>query len=394
MFILDEAFAAHYDSPHARIWAEISRSALHSNIREIQKKIPPTSSLCAVVKADAYGHGAVEVARIACEEGARFLAVATLEEALHLRENGLKCPILLLSGSAPEAAPILAEEELRQCLSSTEEAEAYARELRAHPAPSDRPLLVHIKLDTGMARLGFSAREKDQEKTLDAISAALQFPEIKAEGIFTHFATASAEDTQYRDLQFSRLMAVIQGCEQRGIHFAIRHCANSATIVKEPAYALDMCRAGIILYGGIDGDFMRREIKLTPVMRFVARISTVRELEAGESISYGRIFTTERPMRIGVVEAGYADGVPRILSNRAIFKLHGKDVQQIGRICMDRMMIDLSDVPEARIGDQVTLWGGSGENAVDPEAQAARAETISYELFCGVAPRVPRIIID
>lgn len=378
-----------FDRARSRCFAEISESALRHNIRAIKTFLPETSSWLGVVKADAYGHGAVRTAEICLEMGAAYLAVAMPEEAFHLREGGIKAPILILSHSAPEYTEDLVRLDITQSVSSFAEAEGYSRAA----AGLAHPLKIHIKLDTGMARLGYSAREKDQAETIAEIKRSTALPNLDAEGIFTHFATAGNPDTSYRDLQFARYMVVVKGLEAEGITFRIRHCANSATILREPSMALDMVRAGIILYGGRDGDFMKEVIRLRPVMRFCARISTIRELEAGETVSYGRIFTAGKSMRIAVVEAGYADGLPRILSNKAIFSLRGQEVPQIGRICMDRCMIDISHIPDAQIGDIVTLWGEDGRCVIDPEEQAERAGTISYELFCDVAARVPRIYV-
>lgn len=384
-----------YEKTPFRCWAEIDSGALRHNLSEIKKHIPDDSSLLTVVKADAYGHGAARVARICLQEGARYLAVAFLEEALELREEEIDAPILILSACPPERAAEMILSRLTVPVSTAEEAKELSRaveEAWIHtPALAGKKLTVHIKIDSGMARLGFSAREGDQAGSADAIAAACRLPGLEAEGIFTHFATASAPDLSYRDLQYKRFMGIIAALEQKGIHFSLRHCANSAAILSDAGMCLDMVRAGIILYGGRDGEQMRKQADLWPVMALRARLSTIRELKAGEGISYGLTYTCPRDMRVGVLECGYADGLHRRLSNRARFSLRGKEIRQIGRICMDRCMVDLSGLPEARIGDTVTIWGKADQDFVDPEEQAQRADTISYELFCAVSKRVPRI---
>ena len=373
----------------SRCWVEISESRLRHNLREIRKHVPPTSSLLAVVKANAYGHGAAQVARIALEEGARYLAVACLEEALELREAGVTAPILILSPSPAETVPLLCRYGITQTVGSAEEARGY---LSHHI--SDLPALkLHIKFDTGMGRLGWSLREEDREQSMAEILSLKDISAFDFEGALTHFATASAEDESYHELQFSRFQSAVCQLRQEGFSLPLAHCANSATIVRRPDMAMDMVRAGIILYGGRDGDFMKTAIDLQPVMCLKAKISAIRELAAGEGISYGLLYRTPERMRIGIVECGYADGFQRALSGKALLSLHGQRVPQLGRICMDRMMVDLRATPEARVGDVLTLLGGDSRDFVDPDEQAERAGTISYELFCDISQRVPRFYL-
>lgn len=374
-----------------RCWAELSESALRQNVQAVRKRIPSNCRLMAVVKSNAYGHGACWVSRVVLEEGAGALAVATLKEALELRENLIQAPILVLSGCPPTAAGLMADLNIQATISTLEEAEA----LNQQALGSGKKVSVNVKIDTGMARLGFSGREEDLDKTCLQIQKIYSLNGLGCEGIFTHFATAPDPDTRYRQIQFRRFQVILDRLREQNIQFPFCHCANSAATLLAPEMALDQVRAGIILLGGRDGGLMKADpIHLKPVMTFKARISSIRQLGIGEGISYGLTYHTTRPTRVGVIECGYADGLHHSLSNRAVFSLRGRAVRQIGSICMDRCMIDLTDCPEAQIGDTVILFGDDGLDCVPVEEQAQRAGTIGYELLCAVSERVPRVIVS
>lgn len=375
----------------SRCYAEISLPNLQHNLKEVRRFLRPGSQICGVVKADAYGHGSVEIARALSEGGVRYLAVSCLGEALTLKEAGVPQSLIILGPNLPEAAPILQKFDLRQALTSEAEAIAYSRYLD----PNLPDLKFHLKLDTGMSRHGFRCISPEQEKaSLAAIARLAELSGIQLEGVFTHFATASDDGNTLYEEQIACFQRTLADLAAQGQHFELVHCANSASIVVKPELDYNLVRAGIILYGGRDEACFRTKTDLRPVMTLKARLSACYELEAGDHVSYGASYTAARRMRIGVVECGYADGLLRELSGKAVFSLHGQPLQQIGRICMDRCMVDLTQAPQAQAGEYVTLFGGQGSDFVDAAEQAARAGSISYELFSLVSQRVPRIYIS
>ncbi len=388
-----------------RVIAEISLPNLRHNLHEIQKKLKPGVKLCAVVKADAYGHGAIQVAKTCLEEGVAFLAVGCLSEAVELREAGIQAPILILGLTAADRAPWLYRYNLSQTVSSRQAALAIAACLKHTPPedlqdiPASHKLHLHLKLDTGMSRHGFyTARTEEREHTVRDILNLHQelkdYPQVEIEGLYTHFATNPHSDLAYFERQTQRFIAVKEALELAGCQIPLIHCSNSAAALVCPELDFSMVRAGIIVYGSNDGEWMNEEIDLKPVMSLKAKISAIREVDAGEGISYSHVFIAPRDMRIGVLEAGYADGLNRLLSNQVKFLLHDKLVPQVGKICMDRCMCDLSSCPEAQVGDQVLIFGDSGREELQADYQAKLIGTIPYELFCNVSRRVPRIYLD
>lgn len=380
-------------SREERCRAEVSISALRHNIAVMRELIDPGTEICAVVKANAYGHGAPTVAKIYEEEGINFFAVSCLSEAMELRQAGINSRILILGPSPAEAAEYLHRYDIRQIISSRAEAEAYIAKLPA--ASAIKQIKFHIKLDTGMSRYGFPVSHEDQRK--QSIKEILSLRDLEAayfEGIFTHFATASAADNRFFNLQKRRFNQTLNKLEEEGMSFPLVHCANSAATVQHPHLRYNLVRCGVALLGGIDGEYMRRNTDLRAAMSLKARLSDIRQIRSGDTVSYSGTYKAEQDMRIGVVEIGYADGLMRSLSNKAIFALRGKKIRQIGNICMDRCMVDLSEVPEAEVGDYLTIYGGKGDNLIDVEEQAQRAGTICYELFTLISERVPRIYVE
>lgn len=373
---------------HSRCYAEISLGNLSHNLQEVKDRILPDTKLCAVIKANAYGHGAVALAKHIQSQGVDFFAVATFAEALELRLAGINEPLLVLGPSPACVGPLLVEYDISQTVSSLEN----ARDLLAGLKDKQDQLKLHIKLNTGMNRHGFDmTSDEARQASLIAIKKLAQEKQVILEGVFTHFASASDQEDALFEDQIGNFKAGLEAFAANNIIFKITHCANSATIVNRPDLQFDMVRAGIVLYGGRDDGFMKTGIDLKPVMTFKAKISAIFSLDPGQKISYGGTFTADRPMTIGVVEAGYADGLLRNLSNRAIFSAHGQEIKQVGRICMDRCMVDLSDLASARPGDEIIIFGGEGQGFIDAGDQAKRADTISYELFSLLTPRVPRI---
>ena len=354
-------------------------------MRAIRAALPAGTKFLGVVKADAYGHGAVPVARALEANGADYLAVACLAEALELRGAHLRLPILILGCTPPEDVPQLLEHDVTQTVADSAAAAAYS----AAACAAGGTLRVHVKLDTGMSRLGFLCDEETLERSVAEVAAACALPGLALEGIFTHFAVSDepGEDAKaYTERQFSRFTAAIAALEARGVRFALRHCAATGGTLFYPQSARDMVRPGILLYGYGDA---AGKLGLQPGMTLKSRIAAVKTYPAGTKISYGGTYTTARQTRMGVVPIGYADGLHRALSNKAQFWTKDGFAPQRGRICMDMCMIDLTDLPGVDAGDEVEIFGAHS----DLETLAAQAGTISYELLCAVSPRVPRVYL-
>lgn len=374
-----------------RTWAEISLDNLNHNYHALREKLPSECRFLGVVKADAYGHGAVPVSRHLKELGAEFLAVSNFEEATQLRCNGIRGPILILGYTPVKYAEDLAKMGIRQEVHSLE----YARALNERLKGLHRRLRVHIKLDTGMSRLGFFAY--DHEQTVEELKEVARMDNLLIEGVFTHFPVADSidgADENFTRTQFERFTSMLTTLQGVGIKPEIRHCCNSGASILYPEYAMDMIRPGIATYGVLPSGDLRGRIDLKPVMSLRSTIFQIRDFEPNITVSYGRTYTTRDPERIAVVGIGYADGLPRSFSNNISFLLHGKRVPQVGRICMDMCMIDISKVPEAQVNDVVTVFGEDGGDEIEVESLSNRLNTIPYEILCGINKRIPRIYLD
>ena len=374
-----------------RTWAEISLDNLNHNYHALREKLPSECRFLGVVKADAYGHGAVPVSRHLKELGAEFLAVSNFEEATQLRCNGIRGPILILGYTPVKYAEDLAKMGIRQEVHSLE----YARALNERLKGLHRRLRVHIKLDTGMSRLGFFAY--DHEQTVEELKEVARMDNLLIEGVFTHFPVADSvdgADENFTRTQFERFTSMLTTLQGVGIKPEIRHCCNSGASILYPEYAMDMIRPGIATYGVLPSGDLRGRIDLKPVMSLRSTIFQIRDFEPNITVSYGRTYTTRDPERIAVVGIGYADGLSRSFSNNISFLLHGKRVPQVGRICMDMCMIDISKVPEAQVNDVVTVFGEDGGDEIEVESLSNRLNTIPYEILCGINKRIPRIYLD
>ncbi|MBQ6430520.1 MAG: alanine racemase [Oscillospiraceae bacterium] len=374
-----------------RTWADISLDNLNHNYQALRAKVPSGCRFLGVVKADAYGHGAVPVSRRLTELGAEYLAVSNIEEAVQLRYGGIRGPILILGYTPVKFAEDLSKMGLRQEVHSLE----YARSLNEQLKGLRRKLHVHIKLDTGMSRLGFFAY--DHPQTIDELKEIAQMENLHIEGIFTHFPVADSidgADASFTRTQFERFTAMLSALDGAGIRPEIRHCCNSGASILYPEYALDMIRPGIATYGILPSGDLRGMIDLKPVMSLRSTIFQIRDFEPNVTVSYGRTYTTEEPERIAVVGIGYADGLSRSFSNNISFLLHGRRVPQIGRICMDMCMIDVTKVPDAKVGDIVTIFGEDGDDSIEVDSLSCRLNTIPYEILCGINKRIPRIYMD
>ena len=364
-----------------RTWVEISLNNLEHNYREISSRLPDGCQMLGVCKANAYGHGAVRVAQRLQRAGCQWVAVNCYDEAEELRAAGVTMNILLLGPQSANIAVDLATLGVTQAVGSIE----YARELNRFLAGTGLRLDAHMKLETGMGRTGFDVHD---DSHLDEMIEALSLPHLNFTGVFTHFAVSDENGDPYTQLQFSRFTHAIERMEQAtGHRFAIRHCANSGALTRYPEMYLDMVRPGIALYGV--GDDAER-LGLRPVMRLKSCVSTIKVLDPDTTVSYGRTFRTEGKTRMGVLPIGYADGFFRGLSNRMAVQTAYGPAPQRGRICMDMCMVDLTDLPEVKVGDTVEIFGQT--QSVD--TLAAILDTIPYELTCAVSKRVPRLYME
>ena len=368
-----------------RTWAEIDLSAIEHNYRAIRASIPEGTKFLGVVKADAYGHGAVRVSSLLEKLGADYLAVSCLDEALELRDAGIKLPVLILGHTPPAYTAILIEHNITQTVTCEAKAIEYSDAARSYGGT----LRVHIALDTGMSRLGFLCSGGHFNDGVRNIISAVNMPNIEAEGIFTHFAVSDEPDEESRGYtlaQYKLFCDIIEAVEKEGgFTFAIRHCANSGAVVNYKETMLDMVRPGLLLYGYGDGG----KLGLKPAMRLVTTVSTIKHYDEGVSVSYGRMFTTPRHTRMGVLPIGYADGLLRNLSDRFEVMTEYGAAPQRGRICMDMCMVDLTDLPEVNLDSRVEIFG----THASLEKLSATAGTIPYELMCLVSKRVPRVYL-
>lgn len=375
-----------------RSWAEVNLDAIAANVQTIRRHTRRTAEIMGVVKADAYGHGVEKVVPVLLAAGVSRLAVSMLDEAVQLRQRGVKVPILILGYSDPRRATEIIAYRLTQTVFSRDLAEA----LSAAAVALGQDARIHIKVDTGMGRVGFMAGYE----AIKAITWIRTLPRIVIEGLYTHFATADEPDTHYTQNQFEQFMGISQELNRIGLSIPIKHVCNSAATMRFPAMHLDMVRPGLILYGMIPPDCPDALPDLRPAMTLKSNLVLVKSVPPGTSISYGRLFTTERPSLIATVPIGYADGYSRRLTGRASILVRGHRCPVVGRICMDTCMADLTDLPMAdavRTGDEVVLFGRQntdGRTAVLPvDELAAWLETINYEVTCIIGKRVPRVYL-
>ena len=372
----------------SRTWAEISLDDLALNIRILREHINPSAKFLGVVKANAYGHGMVRCAKKLQECGADWLAVATIPEGVELRRNGITLPILCLGQANPGLASLMADYNITQAVGDSENAKA----LSDYAASAGKTIRIHIKVDTGMSRTGFywPSDSETKEITAHEILDVCGMPGLYAEGMFTHFAAADG-DSDFTRIQLARLLDAREYLRGMGREFEIVHSAASVGILDYPEAHLDMGRFGLVLYGYASTETGNEDsnLGLHPVMTVKSRITAVRKLPAGTTISYGRTYTLKRDSVIAVLPAGYADGIHRVLSNNYGVKIHGAACPVLGRVCMDMMMVDVTDVPDVKAGDVAIIFDGE----LMPIA-AKNAGTIIHEMVCAPSARVPRVYID
>lgn len=377
----------------SRCWAEIDLAALRYNCAQLHSLLPEGGRLMNILKANAYGHGAVPVAKaLAAAFPEDWMGVACLSEALELREAGIQQEILILGYTPAEAAPILAEKHITQALVSP----TYADELAARAKEAGVVVPCHLKVDSGMTRVGYLACDSAFEQTMEDAVRAYRSEYLQVTGIFTHFSSAyllGEEDDAYTAEQFRRFKAVCDALCARGIDPGLRHCCNSAATVNSPEYALDMCRTGTVLYGLLPETVKRRPVPFQPVMTWKARVAMLRPAPKGTAISYNRLATAERDMMLAVVSAGDADGYFRQLTNRGKVRIRGHVCPVVGRVCMDMFMVDVTDFPDIQEGDEVILLGG-GEDGVPCEWLFRPLDSGPSSITCGVRSRVEYLYLN
>lgn len=372
------------ESTLKRTWAEIDLDHLTHNFEVIRRRVGDKVKLLGVVKADGYGHGAVEIAKRLEQLGAGYLAVSNIDECEELRDSGVTLPILMLGFTPADQTARILQLHMTQAVQSYD----IAKEFSDRAIALGGKMTVHVKLDTGMGRLGFSCDEAHFDASLRDILRVLELPGLNIEGVFTHFSVSdedTEESVEFTKLQHERFARMIEKVEtQSGFRFQLHHCCNAGGIASYPKWAWDMVRCGIILYGSGD---LAEKMGMQPVMSLKTRVATIKDFAAGEPISYGRTYFTQRPSRIAVLPIGYADGLHRALSNQIeVLTPYGR-AKQVGRICMDMCMIDVTDLPQVKSGDEVEIFGEHILCADD----AALCDTIPYELMCAVSKRVPRV---
>lgn len=366
--------------------AEINLDNLRYNYRNI-KHISNNKKIIGVIKADAYGHGAVECARVLEEEGVWGFAVAVISEAEELRRNGFKEPILILGYTSVGLAGELVKNDITQAVFDYELAQAISREA----VRQNKVSKVHIKLDTGMGRIGFEINED----SIREIKRIWNLPNIKVEGIFSHFSTSDEKDKEFSDIQLRNFKRMVDRLEEEGIYFDIKHISNSAALIDMPYTYFDAVRPGIILYGYYPSEQVNKgAIALKPVMTLKAKIGQIKQVPKDTPISYGRRFYTQRDSIIATLPFGYADGYTRLLFEKGMVIAKGKAAPVVGSICMDQCMIDITDCPEMRTGDEVIVMGEQDGVKNDADDIAAQIGTINYEVLCMVSRRVPRVYTE
>lgn len=384
------------------VWAEIDLAAVAHNVRELRRATRPAADLMAVVKADGYGHGAVEISRQALANGAKWLGVARLDEAEALREAGIEAPILLFGPTPWSSVRRLRELDLTQTVFSLE----YARTLSQAVGAAGGPVRVQIKIDTGMGRLGLldgssldcaTGRRRPEAPAEDLarqVEAIVRLPGLQAEGIYTHFAGSDLADKTFAHRQLARFLDLVERLRRSGVAFRYVHAANSAALLDLPDSHLDLVRPGIALYGLYPSAHVERSrVVLKPALTLKARIVQIKEVPAGFKVSYGMTYETSRPTRIATVSVGYADGLRRSLGSRGSMLVRGARAPIVGRVCMDLTMLDVGDIEALRAGDEVIVFGGEGTGAPTTDEIASELGTISYEIVTSISSRVPRVYL-
>ncbi len=381
----------------APLRAEIDLNAIAHNVRELRRITRPEARLMAVVKANGYGHGAIEVSRCVLQNGASILGVARVEEGIQIRKAGISVPILVFGYTLPHRAGDLFKYDLRQSVSST----ATARELSEAAVSFTAKIKIHLKVDTGMGRLGLLPQKgKSGDPTeidSDTVAETLAIANLDAlalEGIFTHFASADSADKTHSEYQLDLFLNYLRRLEKAGLSPPLKHAANSGALIDMPASHFDLVRPGIAIYGLYPSNEVdQQRVSLKPAMALKAQIIQLKKVPAGFKVSYGSTYTTQRPTTIATVPIGYADGLNRRLSSRGQMLVGGQRVPIVGRVCMDLTMLDVGDVKNVQLGDEVVVFGQQGNESLSVDEMAAMLGTINYEIVTGISARVPRVYL-
>ncbi len=365
-----------------RTYVEINLPAIKHNLLEAKRNIKPGTKLMAIVKANAYGHGAIKVSHY-IKDVVDAYGVAIMEEALELRKSGIEHMILILGYTGEEWFEELIQNDISQTVYNYEMAE----KLNEVAMKLEKKAKIHIKLDTGMSRIGFPVTKE----TLAIVKQISKLPGIEMEGIFTHFAKADEETAEQAKEPFHKFMTFIHQLENEGVMIPIKHVSNSASIIGFPEANLDMVRSGISTYGLYPSEKVAKDVLLLhPAMEWKTHISFIKEVKAGTDIGYGGTFTAKYPMKVATIPVGYADGMKRDLSNKGYVLVRGIQANILGRICMDQFMIDVTNIPEVKCGDVVTIFGTDGDAGISVEEIAELSHSFNYEFICNISPRVPR----
>lgn len=365
------------------VWAEVDLTRIRHNIQVVKEQLKPQTKLMAVVKANGYGHGAVRVAKTALECGVQWIGVAIVEEGMALRQAGITCPILVLGASPVEQAPLVVANGLTATLCTWDEAVALSQAAQAIGTVAQ----AHVKVDTGMGRLGLLP-----EEVIPFLVKVRELPALRISGLFTHFATADECDRSYFQAQYRTFSRIVEEVKRQGIDIPLIHAANSAAAITAPDSEFDMVRLGAAIYG-LQPAPLLKVLDLKPALSLKARVSYVHRVPEGSGISYGRRYVAARNTKIATIPVGYADGYSRLLSNKAEVLIHGKRFRISGNICMDQFMVDVGDEP-VQLGDEVVLIGRQGEEEVTASELAEIMGTIHYEVVCLLSERVPRVYIE
>ncbi len=373
------------DWEQQRAWVEINLSALVHNVRQIRSLLAPSVQIMAVVKADAYGHGSIDIARTIIAEGVEWLAVATVTEGIELRQAGIVAPILILGGVNSEVqVQAIVKWGLQPTICTIDQAISISKAMaRLQPSPA---LSVQLKLDTGMSRLG-----ADWQQAVTFFEQVVRLPYLQIRGLYSHLATADEIDRTVLELQLDRFEQATSAISAAGYSLPLLHLANSAGILVGDRLHYQLVRSGLSLYGLCPAPHLQSKIDLQPVLSVKARVNQIKDIAAGTGVSYGYRFIADRDMRLAVVDIGYADGIPRRLSNRMQVIIRGQLMPQIGSITMDRIMIDITQIPDLQVGEIVTILGRDGNVQITADDWAKELGTISWEILCGFKGRLPRV---
>lgn len=374
-----------------RTWAEINLDNLTHNFRLIRENIDKSCKLCCVIKADGYGHGAVELSKLYKDLGADWFAVSNIEEAMQLRINGSTLPILILGYTPAKYADILSVYNISQAVYSTE----YAQALSRYAKKNGVKVKIHLKLDTGMSRIGLICQDEDNLQAVEEGYKICTMENLIPEGVFTHFAVAdeAGDGKEFTEKQYNCFINAVDKLTKKGISFKLRHCSNSGAILDYKNLNLDMVRAGVILYGLSPSKKLKGKLQLKPAMELKSVVSYVKDIEKGMTVSYGRTYTAQSKTKIATIPIGYADGYSRHLSGKAQVEVNGKLATVVGKVCMDQIMVDVSDIPETKMGDSVTIFGNGSTSAPTVDDIADLCDTINYEIVCLIGKRVARVYL-